>query len=95
MSVWKEIDRLKAKYDADFARVKRLVKELGGGSVKTDEFGFWRCSWRPTFGDRRVVRVRAQRPAELLRALRRTRRELRAAHAAAKAKAAQVEAAAG
>lgn len=94
MNIWKQIDDLKRKFDQDFKRTQTQVTELGGGKVRTDEFGFWRCSWRPTFGDRHVVRVRAQRGEDLVARLKEVQKEKRAAHEAAKAQAkAQAEAA--
>lgn len=89
MNVWKEIDRLQKKFETDLRVTQAAVTELGGGRVRTDEFGFWRASWRPTFGVRHVVRVRAQRGADLVEALRRVQQERREAHAAAKASAAK------
>lgn len=69
MSVWDEIDQMLAQYRATLARTKERCRELGGSAVRADELGFWRCSYRPTSGDRRVVRLVARSPDELVRAL--------------------------
>lgn len=52
MNVWEEIDKLKARHDAELAETERQVQVLGGGKPQLDELGVWRCSWRPKSGDR-------------------------------------------
>jgi hypothetical protein len=42
------------------------VRALGGAYVRADELGWWRCSYRPTKGNRLRVVVRARSSAELI-----------------------------
>lgn len=45
-----------------------------------DDCGRWRCSWRPSSGDRRVVRLTARTAEDLVRKV----RDLRSEHKKAK-----------
>lgn len=70
MSVFHEIDKALAKYEAELATVKEAVAKHGGRSVRLTETGWWRCSFRPTRGDRKTVRLKARSTAELIASVR-------------------------
>jgi hypothetical protein len=68
VSVWAEIDRLKAKHEAELEETRAALGERRGGALRI-QHGLWCCSWRPTRGDRHVQHVRARTSAELLERL--------------------------
>lgn len=69
MSVWAEIDRLRERHEAELARVREELHRVHGSALRIDEFGRWRCSWRPTRGDRLTQRFTGRTGAELLKRL--------------------------
>lgn len=70
MSVWHDIDKKLAQYKSELEGTRNAVRDLGGAYVRADEWGWWRCSYRPTVGDRLRVQLKARSPAELLEQLR-------------------------
>jgi hypothetical protein len=67
MTVWTDIDRMKAKFERQLADAKEAVRALGGGAfVRADELGWWKCSYR--VGGGRVT-LRARSPEDLVEQL--------------------------
>lgn len=66
MSVFREIDAKYTQYLKDLQSTKEAVAALGGAFVKADSFGYWRCSYRPTAGDRLRKTLKARTHIELI-----------------------------
>lgn len=71
MSVWAEIDRMKAAYDKDVERVNNAMAGWGGvaGSLSHDDLGRW-CCRRIVNGSRKQEHLVAKTPELLIELLR-------------------------
>lgn len=67
VSVWAEIDAMKAKHDQRFAEVQNEVEAAGAvkGSLRTDEYGWWRCRY-VAVGGRHQEELTATKPEDLV-----------------------------
>lgn len=78
MNVWQQLDAQVKRHREQFERVKRLVRQYGGGAVRVSEGGVWRCSVRRSHRAGELTeRVRARSAAELVWAVRAWKRRPR------------------
>lgn len=66
MTVWAAIDAKCRQHKAELETTRDCIRQLGGAYVRADELGWWKCSYRPTVGDRLQVTLRARSSAELI-----------------------------
>lgn len=74
MSVWADIDKLKAKHDAEMTAATNGCEGEGAikGSVTCDEFGYWHCRYVPC-GERKHERLQAKSGPALVAAMKAVR----------------------
>lgn len=72
MSVWDDIDRLRAKHEREARRTAEALEgEFGRaikGSLTVDDYGNWCCRYIPA-GERRQEVLRARTSSDLVEAL--------------------------
>lgn len=65
MTVWSDIDALRARHEVELEQAREALNVRRGGALKV-QHGLWWCSWRPTRGDRTTRRVSAPTARELI-----------------------------
>lgn len=71
MSVWHDIDRMKAKHEREFEEAKNELESMGAikGSLGVDDYGLWRIRYVPK-GERKQESLSARTHVVLIERLR-------------------------